>query len=126
LFVVRPDTQSNPGLVGLDWLGLKTLAVTLESSSDAWNFHKDWWLPAAAEWMRIAGNELARVCASGKKSYPPGDLWKTEGGGKVCDKRRHIFWKAGASGEVCDIRRFRFWRTRLAEEGVLVPPLHEA
>lgn len=80
-------------MTNLSWLGLKTLAVTLESSRDAWNFHFDLWMPATEPWMRIAGEELARVCTTGKKTFPPGDLWKAESGGETCDTKRFDFWK---------------------------------
>jgi hypothetical protein len=65
LFSANPDAQAIHVLAVLTRLGVKTLACSLEYSSDAPNLHADLWRPAAAQWMRIASDELARVCASG-------------------------------------------------------------
>jgi hypothetical protein len=101
LFVVNPGARATPIFSNLSKLGTSNLATTLETSSDRWNFHKELWLPAAAEWMRIAGDEIEKICRSGEQKCRVGDLWEAEGG-----------------EEICDMRRFEFWRKRLAEEGL--------
>jgi len=57
-------------------------------------------IPAAMQWLTIAGDEVHRLCVSGTEHWCGGDLWGAESGGIVCDEVR-----------------WRFWRARLAELG---------
>ena len=95
LLAKSPDAQSFPVLAGKVWLGLRTLSIALEQSpSTRWGQNVGLHAPAAAQWLRIAENELARVCAEGGEKYPAGDLWKDKGGNDVCDSARLQFWRA--------------------------------
>lgn len=94
LFAASPESRATPVLSRYLELGFTNLAITLESSGDRWNFHKALWMPAAVQWMRIAGDEIEKICNDEEKNYPAGDLWKAEGGGDVCDSSRFKFWKS--------------------------------
>ncbi|KAI1487551.1 hypothetical protein F5X96DRAFT_140808 [Biscogniauxia mediterranea] len=90
------------GLAGIpiDW-GYETVADALESSSSAAVL--DFEVPAAAEWLRIAGARFREGAARGEASWALArkrDLWaEGEGGG----------------GEVMTEQRYEFWRGRLEE-----------
>lgn len=49
-------------------------------------------VPAATQWMRIAGNEVEKMCVDGRESMNAGDVWVHRGGGEGCDVRRLGFW----------------------------------
>lgn len=99
LFVTSPNARATPFLSDMCSLSLRTLAITLETPTDRWNFHKRLWMPAAEQIMRIAGDELEKICEDVGRKYSAGDLWEAEGG-----------------GDEYDSRRFGFWRKRLAEQ----------
>jgi hypothetical protein len=76
-------------------LGFTTLAMALESAPNS-RLGKNVKLhtPAAAVWLRIAGDTLEQVCGAETKVYFAGDLWKVRGGMDVCSSARLEFWKA--------------------------------
>jgi hypothetical protein len=49
-------------------------------------------VPAAAEWFRIAGDGIEKLCEEETQNMDPGDLWTSQGGGEVCDSARLRFW----------------------------------
>ena len=51
-------------------------------------------VPAAAQWLQIAGDEIERLCSDGTSRINAGDLWVGRGGGEVVDSARLQFWKA--------------------------------
>jgi hypothetical protein len=50
-------------------------------------------VPAAAQWLRIAGEQVEEMCAEGKVRARAGDLWLAKGGSDVCDTARLGFWR---------------------------------
>jgi len=90
-----PQAQQIPALAGLSRLGIRTLAMALEYSAET-SVGKNavCHVPAVMEWLRIAGDELERLCVSGEEPWRGGDLWLAEGGGRVCDEARWKFWRA--------------------------------
>jgi len=51
-------------------------------------------VPAAIQWLKIAGDLIESLCVSGMEHWCGGDLWEAEGGGVVCDEVRWRFWRA--------------------------------
>jgi hypothetical protein len=71
-----------------------TLVTALEHSPETHRGKNvDFHVPAAAEWFRIAGDEIEKLCRDKTEKLPPGDLWASQGGGEVCDSARLNFWK---------------------------------
>jgi hypothetical protein len=78
-----------------------TLSMALEHSpATRLGKNVDLHVPAAAQWLRIAGEEVEQMCREGGGRVPPGDLWERRGG-----------------NDVCDLARLGFWRERLGELG---------
>jgi len=50
-------------------------------------------VPAAAQWLLIAGKEIEEMCEAGMELMNGGDLWVERGGSDVCDVARLQFWK---------------------------------
>ncbi|KAH8731032.1 hypothetical protein GQ44DRAFT_809006 [Phaeosphaeriaceae sp. PMI808] len=91
LIAKSPDAQKTPALTDMTRLGLKTLVMALEYSPDTQlGRNVELHVPAAMQWLQIAGDEIERLC----------NLWAGRG-----------------SGEICDSARFQYWRTRVAEFG---------
>ncbi|RMZ74432.1 hypothetical protein GMOD_00003469 [Pyrenophora seminiperda CCB06] len=86
--------QNIPVLANGIRLARVTLMMALEHSPESRlgknvNLH----IPAAAEWFRIAGDEIERLCKNQAETMSPGDLWARLGGGEMCDSARLSFWK---------------------------------
>ncbi|KAF1830462.1 hypothetical protein BDW02DRAFT_534015 [Decorospora gaudefroyi] len=89
------DAQAIPALAGSIRRSPLTLAMALEySPTTRPGKNVDLHVPAAAQWFRIAGDELERLCRDGTERFHAGDLWTSSGGGDVCDLARLQFWKA--------------------------------
>ncbi len=94
LLSVHPQAQKIPALAGMACLGPKTIAMALEySSGSRLGKNSELHAPAVLEWLRIAGDEIERLCAEGTQRFGPGDLWTSRGGSDVCDNVRLAFWK---------------------------------
>lgn len=95
LLASKPRAQRIPVLSGLVRLGIKTLVMALEYSAET-NVGRNvaCHVPAAIQWLKIAGDELERLCVAGTEHWGDGDLWEAEGGGIVCDEARWRFWNA--------------------------------
>ncbi|KAF2196096.1 hypothetical protein GQ43DRAFT_445421 [Delitschia confertaspora ATCC 74209] len=95
LIAKSTDAQRIPVLARQVGLGLKTMAMALEYSPDT-RLGKNIELhaPAAAQWLRIAGDEIDRLCRDGTQRMAIGDLWAGSGGSEVCDSARLQFWRA--------------------------------
>ncbi|KAH7399418.1 hypothetical protein BKA66DRAFT_556248 [Pyrenochaeta sp. MPI-SDFR-AT-0127] len=95
LIAHNPGAQRIPVLAGMATLSLKTLAMALEYSRDTrLGKNTELHVPAAAQWFRIAGDKIERLCRDGTERMTAGDLWTGSGGGEVCDYARLQFWKA--------------------------------
>ena len=95
LFAISLDARAIPAFAGMLRSGFKTLAMALEHSPDTregrnTTLHA----PAAAQWLRIAGDELSTACADGSRRFPAGDLWSSQGGSERCDSVRLQFWRS--------------------------------
>ncbi|KAF1849219.1 uncharacterized protein K460DRAFT_415625 [Cucurbitaria berberidis CBS 394.84] len=98
LLASNPAAQSIPRLAGKARLGLMALSIALEHSPDTrLGQNAELHAPAAAQWFRIARDELETLCIKGTERFYPGDLW--------------------AGGDVCDRARLQFWMTRMVELG---------
>lgn len=76
-------------------LGLKTLSMVLEYSPNTrLGQNVKLHVPAAAQWLRIAENEIERLCKGGTERMDTGDLWVGSGGGEVYDSAGLQFWRA--------------------------------
>jgi len=95
LLAVHPKAQAIPVLANHACLGVRTLAVALEHSSETrLGRNSELHAPAAAQWLRIAGEEVERICAEETQQFMMGDLWQSHGGTEVCDSARLAFWKS--------------------------------
>ncbi|KAI6081422.1 hypothetical protein F4821DRAFT_249327 [Hypoxylon rubiginosum] len=74
--------------IPIDW-GYETVADALESR----NAMLDFQVPAAAEWLEIAGSRFMEGATKGEGSWAldrPRDLWE---GGKIMTVQRYSFWR---------------------------------
>jgi len=89
-----PDAQTTPALADYTRLSRVTLAMALEHSPGTrLGKNTAMHVPAAAQWLLIAGKEIEEMCEAGAESIPGGDLWVERGGSDVCDVARLQFWK---------------------------------
>lgn len=72
-----------------------TLSRALEYAPDSWAA-RDTALevPVAAEWLRIARDEVEQMCLGESEAIKAGDLWSKIGGGDVCNYARFLFWES--------------------------------
>ncbi|KAF2123510.1 hypothetical protein P153DRAFT_328083 [Dothidotthia symphoricarpi CBS 119687] len=94
LLATSASAQEIPVLANKVRLACTTFKMALENSPETRvgkNVHLH--VPAAAEWFRIAGDEIEKLCKDGTETKHPGDLWVSQGGGEVCDSARLSFWK---------------------------------
>jgi len=90
----NPDAQTTPALADHTRLSRVTLAMALEySPGTRLGKNTAMHVPAAAQWLLIAGKEIEEMCEVGMESMNAGDLWAERGGGDVCDVARLQFWK---------------------------------
>lgn len=95
LIAISPGAQMIPILKGMARLGLQTLAMALEHSLETrLGKNVELHAPAAAQWLRIAGDKIEGLCRDGTERMTAGDLWVGNGGGEVCDSARLQFWRA--------------------------------
>ena len=73
-------------------MGIKTVAMALEHSWNAGIVEAEVHVPPAAQWLRVAGGEIERLCTGGTERCVAGDVWKGRGGSNVCDLKRYQFW----------------------------------
>ncbi|CAE7188779.1 hypothetical protein P3342_008998 [Pyrenophora teres f. teres] len=89
------NAQKIPVLAGWARLGVKTLVMALEQSpSTREGQNVELHAPAAAQWLRIAQDEIEKLCNDKTERFTAGDLWANRGGGEVCDNARLQFWKS--------------------------------
>ncbi|KAI4625637.1 hypothetical protein J4E80_002769 [Alternaria sp. BMP 0032] len=89
-----PDAQITPALADYTRLSRVTLAMALEYSPNTrLGKNTAMHVPAAAQWLLIAGKEIEEMCEAGTESMNGGDLWVERGGSDVCDVARLQFWK---------------------------------
>jgi hypothetical protein len=94
LKAINSGAQNIPVLANTIRLARVTLAMALEHSSESrLGKSVDLHVPAAAEWFRIAGGEVEKLCEIATETMNPGDLWARQGGGGVCNSARLRFWK---------------------------------
>ncbi|KAF2995804.1 hypothetical protein E8E13_000632 [Curvularia kusanoi] len=94
LRAIHPKAQSIPAMAGGARLGVRTLAMATEQSSDSrLGRNSGLHAPAAAQWLRIAGREIEQLCKEETELWPMGKLWEEKGGLKVCDGKRLAFWR---------------------------------
>ncbi|KAI1639198.1 hypothetical protein F4809DRAFT_175825 [Biscogniauxia mediterranea] len=84
------------GLAGipLDW-GYETVADALENSSSSSGAVLDFEVPAAAQWLDVAGARFREGAARGEASWALArqrDLWGG-GGGEAMTPQRYAFWR---------------------------------
>lgn len=95
LMAVHAKAQTIPVLAGKARLGLRALAMALENSPHTWlGRNSELHAPAAAQWLRIAGGEIERLCEAETERAMGGDLWESHSGAEVCDCARLAFWKS--------------------------------
>jgi hypothetical protein len=88
------DAQKLPVLAHKATLSLVALSTAFEFSPETRSGrNSELRVPAAAQWLRIAGDQIESLCANGTERMPAGDLWTSTGGGEICDKARLQFWK---------------------------------
>jgi hypothetical protein len=87
--------RNTPVLANNIRLACVTIVLALEQSHESrWGKNVDLHIPAAAaEWFRIAGDEIEELCKNETETMNPGDLWASQRGGEVCDRARLSFWK---------------------------------
>lgn len=101
LLASNSDAQKIPAIAGMVTQCPRTMIMALEDEPETNTVgNVDLHGPAAAQWFRIAGDEIERLCSLGTERYACGKLWERNGG-----------------TEVCDNARLQFWRMRLAELG---------
>lgn len=92
---VHPRAQTIPVLANKVRLSFATLHMALEYSPGSRTGRNiELHAPAAAQWLRIAGDEIERLCQEGTESMYPGDLWEDRDNAEVCNNARLAFWKA--------------------------------
>lgn len=102
LMAVHPKAQTIPVLAGEARLAFTTLATALEyPPGSKFGRNSELHAPAAAQWLRIAGKEIDRLCEEGTTQHYPGDLWKDR----------------AMEGSRCNSARLAFWKSRLTEMG---------
>lgn len=95
LMAVHPRAQAIPVLGDKTRLGFVTLSMALEHSPDtALGRNSGLHAPAAAQWLRIAGDKIEKLCEEGTGVMGAGDLWKDRGGAGVCNSARLAFWRS--------------------------------
>lgn len=95
LMAVHPKAQTSPVLANKTRLGFVTLAMALEQPPNSrLGRNSELHAPAAAQWLRIAGDEIERLCEQGTERMGPGDLWKDRDDAEVCNSARLAFWKS--------------------------------
>ncbi|XPS77784.1 hypothetical protein M3J09_009811 [Ascochyta lentis] len=95
LMAVHPKAQTVPALAGKARLGLTTLGLALENSPGTRRGKvSELHAPAAAQWLRVAGDEIERLCEEETEQIMAGDLWKCRGGTDMCNSARMAFWKS--------------------------------
>lgn len=96
LMAVHPTAQTIPVLANTVRLGFRALVMALEEPlSSRLGRNSALHVPAAAQWFRLAGHEIARRCEQGSERCWAGDLWKGRGDDdKVCSSARLAFWKS--------------------------------
>jgi hypothetical protein len=95
LMAVHPKAQTIPVLANMTRLGFRALSMALEEPpSSRLGKNSELHAPAAAQWFRLAGHEIERLCEQGSEQCWPGDLWKDREDPKVCNSARSAFWKS--------------------------------
>lgn len=93
LRAVHPRAQTIPAMVNKT-LSFRVLFMALEQRSGSRiGRNAELHAPAAAQWLRIAGDEIEQLC-KGTETWPEGQLWKDCGGTSLCDGARLAFWKS--------------------------------
>jgi hypothetical protein len=90
--MAAPGPNAEDGLLPLSW-GYECISEALEVQDAVWDFE----VPAAAVWMKVAGERLREGANKGEKS------WALEREGRL--------WKAGPM----TMDRWNFWLKRLEE-----------
>ena len=90
--MAAPGLDAEDGLLPLSW-GYECISEALECQDAVWDFE----VPAAAVWIKIAGERLREGAKKGEKS------WALEREGRL--------WTAGPMS----LERWEFWMTRLEE-----------
>lgn len=86
--------QDIPVLSGTVRLALRALPMALEHSPETrLGKNAELHAPAAAQWLRLAVDEIEELCAERNERMVAGDLWVAKGGSDVCDLARLQFWK---------------------------------
>lgn len=85
--------QDIPALSNETRLAFKTFVMALEFPpgtmlGDNVELH----VPAAAQWFRIAGDAIEKLCEEGTEKFNDGSWFQKHGRGR-CDNRRLEFWK---------------------------------
>ncbi|OSS45656.1 hypothetical protein B5807_09490 [Epicoccum nigrum] len=103
LRAVHPKAQTIPAMVNKT-LCFRIFVMALEQRSDSrLGRNSELHAPAAAQWLRIAGDEIEQLC-KGTETWPEGQLWKDHGGTNRCDGARLTFWKSR-------LRDMGYWTT---------------
>ncbi|CZT20219.1 uncharacterized protein RCC_06076 [Ramularia collo-cygni] len=87
-----PEAQLHPPLAGRIKRGIWTLATALEHSSSI-PYEANLGVPAAAQWLSLAGPEIEQLCEAATEHYPVGDLWVGTDNTDVVDMARLQFWR---------------------------------
>ncbi|KAF2632343.1 hypothetical protein BU25DRAFT_149644 [Macroventuria anomochaeta] len=82
--VKKKTTQKAPVLANMAQIGRSTLARALEHSPGTrLGKNSELHAPAPAQWLRIAGDALEKLCAEAKERMPAGDFWRVGGGSEI-------------------------------------------
>lgn len=95
LRAIHPKAQTISAMSGNVQLGVRALSWATEYPPDTrLGKNQELHAPAAAQWLRIAGAEIERLCETGIVGMGAGKLWESCGGTDVCDLARLEFWKS--------------------------------
>ena len=94
LRAVHPRAHTIPAMVNKK-LGFRIFIMALEEPSGSRiGRNSELHASAAAQWLRIAGDEIEQLAEEETETWPEGQLWKDRGGSDLCDGARLAFWKS--------------------------------